>query len=139
MFVISTSSEFNSAHFLKDYEGRCANIHGHKWEVIIEIESEEIQQEGQCRGMIVDFNQLKGDLFEETNRLDHTLIIEKGSLKEATMAAMKDAGFVITELDFRPTAENLAKYFFDIMSTKGYNVRKVGVYETPKNQAIYEK
>ena len=139
MFVISTSSEFNSAHFLKDYEGRCANIHGHKWEVIIEIESEEIQQEGQCRGMIVDFNQLKGDLFEETNRLDHTLIIEKGSLKEATMAAMKDEGFVITELDFRPTAENLAKYFFDIMSTKGYNVRKVGVYETPKNQAIYEK
>ena len=107
--------------------------------MIIEIESEEIQQEGQCRGMIVDFNQLKGDLFEETNRLDHTLIIEKGSLKEATMAAMKDEGFVITELDFRPTAENLAKYFFDIMSTKGYNVRKVGVYETPKNQAIYEK
>lgn len=40
---------------------------------------------------------------------------------------------------FRPTAENFAKYIFDEFKNKGYDVRAVEVYETPKNCARYEE
>ena len=137
MYILNTKSEFDSAHFLKDYNGRCANIHGHRWVVAIEVGSETVLEEGPNRGMVVDFGKLKDDLKEETAKLDHTFIIEKGSVKETTKTALEDEGFSMFELDFRPTAENLAKYFYDIMSTKGYDVILARVWETPENCAEY--
>ena len=137
MYILNVKSEFDSAYFLKDYEGRCANIHGHRWVVTVEVSSADVLSEGPYRGMIVDFGKLKDDLREETYKLDHTLLLERGSLKTSTMEAMKEEGFSMVELDFRPTAENLAKYFHDVMSTKGYTVSRVIVYEKPDNCAEY--
>lgn len=137
MYILKTKSEFDSAHFLKDYNGRCANIHGHRWVVAIEVGSETVLEEGPNRGMVVDFGKLKDDLKEETAKLDHTFIIEKGSIKDTTKTALEDEGFSMFELDFRPTAENLAKYFYDVMSTKGYDVILAKVWETPENCAEY--
>ena len=137
MYILRTKSEFDSAHFLKDYEGKCANIHGHRWVVTIEVGSDTLQESGQSRGMVVDFGKLKEDLKEETSKLDHVFIIEKGSLKPATVAALKEEGFSLCEMSFRPTAENLAKYFYELMSAKGYTVIRTRVYETPENCAEY--
>lgn len=137
MYILRTKSEFDSAHFLKDYNGKCANIHGHRWIVTVEVGADDVLSEGPNRGMVVDFGKLKDDFKEETNKLDHTLLLERGSLKAATMAAMKEEGFSMIELDFRPTAENLAKYLFEVMSTKGYKVIRTRVFETPENCAEY--
>ena len=139
MYIIKTKSTFDSAHFLKGYDGKCANIHGHRWTVTVEVQSEDVESEGPFRGMIVDFSKLRGDLREETDKLDHTLIYEKGSLKETTEAAMLDEGFQLVALPFRPTAENLSKYFYDLMSGKGYTVKLCRVYETPENVAEYSE
>ena len=138
MFVLKVKSEFDSAHFLKGYTGRCANIHGHRWVVELDVQSDHIESEGPYRGMVVDFGKLKDDLKQETARLDHTLIFEKGSLREKTLEAMKEEGFDMVEVDFRPTAENFAVYFYNIMKDKGYEVKRAGVYETPDNYACYE-
>ena len=53
------------------------------------------------------------------------------------MEALKDEGFKIIEVSFRPTAENFAKYFYDKFNEKGYNVKEAVVYETPNNCATY--
>lgn len=137
MYVIKTRSEFDSAHFLKDYEGKCANIHGHRWIVTVDVGSETIEESGPYRGMVVDFGKLKADLKEETEKLDHTLIMEKGSLSDVTKKAMESEGFRMVEVDFRPTAESFAKYFYELMSKKGYTVIRTRVYETPENVAEY--
>ena len=137
MYVIKTRSEFDSAHFLKDYEGKCANIHGHRWVVTVDVGSETIEESGPYRGMVVDFGKLKADLKAETEKLDHTLIMEKGSLSDTTKKAMQTEGFSMVEVDFRPTAESFAKYFYDLMSAKGYTVIRVRVFETPENVAEY--
>lgn len=139
MYILRTKAEFDSAHFLKDYVGKCANIHGHRWIITIEVGSEDVKSEGPDRGMVVDFGKLKDDLKEEASKLDHTLIIEKGSLKESTKAAMAEEGFSMVELDFRPTAENLAKYLYEVMEAKGYQVIRARVYETPENCAEYTR
>ncbi len=137
MYTIKTKQSFDSAHFLKDYNGKCANIHGHRWTVEVEIYSQTIQNEGSFRGMVVDFGDLKRDLKEIADYLDHSLIIEHGSLKQNTLSALSDENFRVIELDFRPTAENMAKYIFDKMSAKGYKVKLAAVYETPDNMASY--
>ena len=139
MYTIQTESSFDSAHFLKDYEGKCANIHGHRWTVQIEAAAEKLSSEGHTRGMVMDFSEIKSILRKETQRLDHALIIEEGSLKETTLEALLSEGFRIVSFPFRPTSENLAKYFYDYLKQAGCPVRRVRVAETPKNIAGYEE
>lgn len=139
MYTLQTSACFDSAHFLKDYEGKCSNIHGHRWTVEVTVASEDVEKEGQIRGMLVDFKTLKADLNILTESLDHSLVIEKDSLKEKTKEALLEEGFSVIELPFRPTAENLAKYFYDKMEEKEYQVVLVKVYETPNNCAGYSR
>ncbi|MBQ8950450.1 MAG: 6-carboxytetrahydropterin synthase QueD [Eubacterium sp.] len=137
MYILTTKAKFDSAHFLKGYDGKCANLHGHRWTVSVDVGSETLQEEGPFRGMVVDFGKLKDDLKEETDKMDHALIVETGSLKPETVAAMESENFRLVYFEGRPTAENLAKYFYDVMKQKGYHVIKVSVFETPENQASY--
>lgn len=137
MYILTTKSEFDSAHFLKDYEGKCSNMHGHRWTVEVEVRSESVQSSGPYRGMVVDFALLKGKLKEETDRLDHKLIVEEGSLSQGLKAALLEEGFQMVAFPWRPTAENFSKYFFDYMKDGGYPIYKVSVYETPNNVAAY--
>jgi len=137
MFLLRTEYSFDSAHFLAGYDGKCRNIHGHEWRVIIEICRSELDTAGQTRDMIFDFATLKKDVKEEADLLDHALIVEKGSLRDSTMAALRDEKLKIIELDFRPTSERLAYYFYQKMTGRGYNVYRSTVYETPGNSATY--
>ncbi len=139
MYTIETYGKFDSAHFLKDYEGKCANIHGHRWEVKVSVSTETLEEEGPYRGMVIDFSLLKDILRKETKRLDHSLIIEEGSLKEKTLEALNEEGFRIITFPFRPTAENFAHHFYTYLKEAGYDVTKVTVSETPNNKASYEE
>lgn len=139
MYTLQANASFDSAHFLKGYEGKCSNIHGHRWIVEVTVGAEETAKEGQIRGMVVDFKDLKEDLSQLADELDHSLVIEKGSLKASTKEALLEEEFRIVELPFRPTAENLAEYFYDAMEEKEYQVVLVKVYETPNNCAGYSR
>ncbi|MDE5863033.1 MAG: 6-carboxytetrahydropterin synthase [Lachnospiraceae bacterium] len=139
MYTLQTSADFDSAHFLKGYEGKCSNIQGHRWLVEVTVTSEDVEEEGQIRGMIVDFKTLKEDLRKLADELDHSLVIERDSLMRKTKEALDEEGFRIVELPFRPTAENLAEYFFDKMEELEYQVMLVKVYETPNNCAGYSR
>ncbi|MEE1114813.1 MAG: 6-carboxytetrahydropterin synthase QueD [Eubacterium sp.] len=138
MYYLKTEASFDAAHFLADYEGKCRNIHGHRWRVVVEIQSETLRADAQNRGMVVDFGDLKKALKALCDSLDHSLIIETGSLKAKTLEALREENFAINELDFRPTAENFAHYVFDKLGAEGYPIHRVEVYETPNNCAIYE-
>lgn len=115
MYILKTEQSFDSAHFLGGYEGKCRNIHGHRWRVVIEVKADQL----------------------ETDSQDHAFIMEKGTLKESTVAALREEQFHLIEMDFRPTAENFAKYFYEKMQVHGYQVKCATVYETPNNSAAY--
>ena len=138
MYTLKTSASFDSAHFLAGYNGKCANIHGHRWVMEVHACSDSLQSEGQQRGMVMDFSDLKRIVNALADELDHCLLYEKGSLKKATEEALLDEGFRPLPLDFRPTAENFAKAIYDRLSGEGLAVSKVVVYETPDNCASYE-
>lgn len=133
MYIVKTEAAFDSAHFLSRYNGKCKNIHGHRWRVVIEIAGDSLDD-----GMVVDFTDIKAALKALADNLDHSLVIEKDTLKPQTFECLSDEGFRIITIDFRPTAENFAKYFYDEIKNKGYNIRAAEVYETPNNCARYE-
>lgn len=137
MYTLTTKASFDAAHFLAGYVGKCGNLHGHRWSIVLEIKAEELQTEGQERGMALDFGTVKKKLKAEADYFDHCLIAEENTLKEKTIEALKEEEFLVRFVPFRPTAENFAKYFFDKLSGRGLEVASVTVYETPDNCARY--
>ena len=129
MYLLSCEGSFDAAHFLSNYEGKCSNIHGHRWRVVISVTG------NLCNGMVVDFNIIKADLKELCDYFDHTFIVEEGSLDENLFNLLNEK-FLLRVVPFRTTAENFSKYFYDELSKK-YEVKEVSVYETPNNCARY--
>lgn len=118
MYQLTTEHSFDSAHFLAGYDGKCGNLHGHRWRVLLTVQSETLREDRQQKGMCVDFAELKKDLWTELDALDHVLIIEQGSLRESTMKALQEEKFQVVEMPFRPTAENFARYFYELFTDR---------------------
>lgn len=135
MYTVTTESSFDAAHFLAGYQGKCRNLHGHRWRVLVEIDAEELKDDG----MVMDFADVKKELKALADELDHCLIIEQDSLKPATLQALQEEEFRIVEVPFRPTAEHFSRYFYEKMKEKGYHVMRAMVYETPNNCATYSR
>ncbi|MCR5608387.1 MAG: 6-carboxytetrahydropterin synthase QueD [Lachnospiraceae bacterium] len=138
MYCLKTSASFDSAHFLSGYNGKCANIHGHTWRIEVVICGDTLQENGEKQGMLIDFSDLKRIVKSVADIYDHTLIYEENTLKESTVNALIDEGFELTKVSFRPTAENFAYHFYEMLVKQGLNIKSVTVYETPENCAVYE-
>lgn len=139
MYILTAEASFDSAHFLAGYNGKCRNIHGHRWLIKVETAGSELQQAGQMRDMVIDFGDLKKEVKAIADYFDHGLIVEKNTLRAQTFAALQEEGFKLIEVDFRPTAEKLAKFIFDSLKGKQLPVKQVTVYETPANSAAYSE
>lgn len=137
MYGLTTESCFDSAHFLTDYYGKCENLHGHRWKAVAHLRVPELEKDGTLRDMVVDFGVFKRALRELTEELDHTFLIEEGSLAPETLGCLEREGFSLTVLPFRTTAENLARYLCERMCEKGLPCARMDVYETPLNCATY--
>ena len=133
MYSVRTEGSFDAAHFLANYQGKCRNLHCHRWRVIIEVKSETLEN-----GMVIDFTEIKKDLKDMLEQYDHSLIIEENTASEKLLEALNEDDYKINIVKFRPTAENFAHFFFSELKKK-YNISKVKVYETPNNCAIYEE
>ena len=120
MYQIWKETEISAAHFLRDYGGKCENLHGHNWRVRVYVESHELDR----TGMVVDFTELKRIMEEVDGRLDH---------RELNSVAPFDT--------VNPTAENIAKWYFDscseLINNGGVRVSQVRVWETATSCAIF--
>lgn len=137
MFGLKTEACFDSAHFLADYHGKCENLHGHRWRVVVYIKQDQLGTEGTQRDMVLDFGELKRVVREEVAAFDHMFLVEEGTLKQATIDALCDEGFKLKIVPYRTTAENLAKNFAERFYKRGLPISQVDVYETPLNCASY--
>ena len=137
MYGLKTESAFDAAHFLSDYDGKCENLHGHRWRVIAWIEDDELQTSGQEKDMVVDFGDFKRALRSLVAQFDHMFIVEEGSLAPETIAALESETFKLLVVPWRTTSENFARHFFDELVEMGFPVTRVEVDETPNNCAYY--
>lgn len=135
------------AHRLMGHPGKCNNLHGHNYRVRIRI----------CRlsncmdesGMVMDFGEVKEKVLKFLDdTFDHTTVLEQGDplihamLKSRIHCQIEHTNVI--PIPFRPTAENLAKYFYGLIKkqlppydTTGIWLDSVSVEETPGNWACY--
>lgn len=137
MYGLTTEAFFDSAHFLTDYYGKCENLHGHRWRMVVHLRAEELQSKGTMRDMVLDFGVFKRAVRALAKELDHTFLVEEGSLSPMAVDALSREGFTLTVLPFRTTAENLARYACERLTDEGLPVSRVDMWETPNNGATY--
>jgi len=121
MYTLSIEKTISTAHQLRDYNGPCANIHGHNWKVRVEVQSNIIDD----IGIAIDFSTLDEILWQVIGPFDHQLINSVAPFDE-----------------LNPTAENLVKYIYDQlkgMLTDKVSLRKVSVWETDEYMVSYEE
>lgn len=122
MFEVAVEQSFASAHALRNYKGRCENVHGHNWKVRVVIEGEKLD----ATGMLVDFLDVKSFMGEILDRIDHQFLNE------------------IPPFDvINPSAENIAEYFYQQLTGRfaetpvPVRIREVKIWETEIQSATY--
>ena len=135
MLTVYKECRFDAAHILTNHAGQCKNLHGHTYRVIVEVTA---RSDG--ADMVIDFKDLKRLIEEKIlARFDHAFIYDQTSESQSEIAevitrhGMKGVG-----LPFRSTAENLARYFYQLLAAE-VPVSGVKVYETPDSCAEYRE
>lgn len=141
MFKLRSEVQFDMAHYLSGYKGKCANIHGHRYRLIATLKAEELQKEGQCRGMVDDFTNFKNALRDIAESFDHKLIIEDNEDGRALAKQLEvlPNNFNIVFVPYRSTAEEMSRDIFNKLKAQGFPIYEVELFETPINSCIYSE
>ncbi|MHB1413620.1 MAG: 6-carboxytetrahydropterin synthase QueD [Chloroflexota bacterium] len=121
MYEVTVRKHFDAAHYLRDYNGRCENLHGHRYEVAITARSRELDQ----TGLAFDFTRLKGVLQERfLDRYDHVCLNDVNPYTE-----------------INPSAENIARTIYlgmrEALAGTPATLHSVTVWESPDSWCTY--
>lgn len=137
---------FDMAHRLPGHEGLCKNIHGHTYKLEVTVSRDTpsgIISGGPSEGMVIDFQALSGLVKTSiVDKLDHACIIYPEEQFDIDMLKlMEKHDMKVVELGYRPTAELMARNFFELLVKKisksdvpeirDLTVVKIRLWETP--------
>ena len=97
MYIVAVRSHYDSAHALRNYKGKCENLHGHRYEVEVALATEELG----AGGMAYDFVDVKRHLRAITESLDHQNLNELAPFDEIEPSAENQARWIHHELKQR--------------------------------------
>jgi 6-pyruvoyltetrahydropterin/6-carboxytetrahydropterin synthase len=121
MFEISVEHTFAAGHALRNYKGKCENVHGHNYKVRVTLAGDKLNADG----LLMDFVDLRSEIKELVEKLDHHFLNDIPPFDQ-----------------LNPTAENLAKYICDGIELRARNqelrVQGVTVWETDATSATYK-
>lgn len=158
--IITKQIEIDMGHRVMNHKSKCKNIHGHRYKIEVGVDDKIITEKGVSNeGMVIDFGDLKKIMMNEIDEVyDHGFIMSKeddllmkifdveimGEVKNANRyVSLNNIDSKIIVVDFIPTAENLAKHWFDIIKGElekiKIKLKFVRVWETPTSSAIYEE
>ena len=83
MYEVSIRKHFDAAHYLRGYQGKCENIHGHRYEVVVSVRTEQTDD----IGLAYDFGVLKKQLAEILGKLDHKCVNDVPPFDEINASA----------------------------------------------------
>lgn len=121
MYEVSVEQTFAAGHALRNYHGKCENVHGHNYRLRVTLAGTQLD----AAGLLVDFTELKSVMQTAIERLDHQFINN------------------VPPFDtLNPSAENMAKYFYDALSSaldnrNSVRVSEVKLWETEVAAATY--
>ncbi len=120
MFELTTIVDFEAAHCLRDYPGKCSRLHGHNWQVEVSVCGSELNE----LGLLIDFRDLKAAVQEILMQLDHYYLNDLPAFQT-----------------LNPSAENIAKYLYEELAASsaltGLKLTKIKVWESPRAAVTY--
>lgn len=124
MFEIKVKTEFEAAHRIEGYKGKCNRLHGHSWVVEICAAGKKLDE----LGMLVDFKEVKHAANEILDVMDHQYLNELPAFQNG----------------YNPTAEHIAKYVYDALAEHAVfqgnaKLQSIRVWESPKSSVVYSR
>ena len=120
MYQISVEQHFDAAHFLRGYRGQCEALHGHRFRVVVRIESSGLDD----IGLAYDFKELKQHLAEVISRFDHICLNDLPPFDQ-----------------INPSSENIAATIYKELKPKlagaPVSLSGIEVWESPQTGVIY--
>ena len=120
MYSVSIETHFSAAHLLRNYKGKCENLHGHNWKVEVTVSTETLDE----AGMAIDFTELKQKTSAIIKQFDHQYLNEIKYFKKVN-----------------PSSENIAAYIYTLLKEKlddkNLKLTKVSVWESENSKASY--
>jgi len=119
MYQVSVEGHFDAAHFLRDYGGKCENVHGHRFKVVVSLKAAKLNKVG----LAYDFVELKRHLGEVLARFDHTSLNEVPPFDK-----------------INPSSENIAATIYEQLKGRfsgGVTLSSVEVWESPESRVTY--
>ena len=121
MFEVTIEETFAAGHALRNYRGKCENVHGHNYRCQVTFAGEQLDE----IGLLVDFVELKRAVHTVLDRMDHQWLNDFPPFDK-----------------LNPSAENMAKYIYDevsasLRSKNGARLSAVRLWETDTASAIY--
>jgi len=122
MYEISVDTTFAAAHNLRDYYGKCEDLHGHNYKVRVVVEGPELDS----TGLLYDFVHLKQVIQGVIQSLDHKYLNELAPFDR-----------------LNPSAENIARHIYDetakhlLETPNAARVSGVTIWETDTSAATY--
>jgi len=103
-WFLQVEDEFGAAHQLRNYCGKCENLHGHNFKVRAEVSGTELDPD---TGMLIDFKELKSLLDSVLSGLDHKFLNEVPAFETANPSSENIAAYVYAELKGKLETANI--------------------------------
>jgi len=144
--LITKYIEIDMGHRVPNHKSKCHNLHGHRYKIEVGVDDKLINISGDSsEGMVIDFGDLKQIMMEEIDaKFDHSFTMYDKDIFVPEFKKIKENHQQkINFVNFIPTAENLAKYWYGIIKPKleerKIKIKHVKVWETPTSTATYQE
>ncbi len=141
MSIIRVTKQFNfeTAHALWNYDGKCKNIHGHSYKLFVTVKGKPVEDRRDVKlGMVIDFGDLKDIVKTKiVDVFDHAVILNKEAPhKEFIKVPQMFDRIIMT--DYQPTCENMINDFACILKKElpaDVELYSLRLYETETSYA----
>lgn len=137
---ITKQFDFESAHALYGYDGKCKNIHGHSYHLHVTVIGEPITDSDHAKnGMVMDFGDIKTIVKKEiVMKFDHAVVLNENSPHKELADTIDDYAHKVVLVPYQPTSENMLLDFAErIQKQLPENVllHSLKLYETASSYA----
>ena len=119
MFEVSVEYHFDAAHYLRGYQGKCEKVHGHRFLVMVTVQTGELDN----LGMAYDFTELKRHLREVVDSFDHVCLNDLPAFLERNPSSENIAITIYQEL--QPLLGKLPLAWVDVWESPESHVRYI--------------
>lgn len=106
---ITKQFSFETGHALYGYDGKCKNVHGHSYKLLVTVIGKPITDRNNVKyGMVIDFSDLKTIVKEEiVDLFDHATVFNATTPHIELAAELQNRGHHVILVNYQPTSENM--------------------------------